>query len=91
METDTTTDWEKEFRNKWEGGNASFNELAISTNAMDKIIEDIHQQLQKARESERERIIAFAEDVEVTTAFGYDPVTIKMIDLRKIQTTPLTN
>ncbi len=45
---------------------------AQETTLMDQaadLLETHHQELQKAREEERERIIALAEEVEVTTSF----------------------
>jgi hypothetical protein len=58
--------------------------LGYVTQLLEALYETHHQELQKARKDEVERMLALAEDVEIFTAFGYDTSTVKMIDPAKI-------
>ena len=57
-------------------------------NQLDQIIDmaiaERDKEIVKAVKAERERILNLAEDVEVEKSFGYDSVTLKMIDVRNI-------
>ena len=48
--------WEQRFRQKWEGANASFGGFSLGTRTIDELIQDISQELEKARAETRKEL-----------------------------------
>lgn len=75
--TTDSEDWENGFRNKWEGGNAEFSGLAISSEAMRAILTDIRETRTAARASAlREALGMVEEELDYEEYKASDPENI---------------